>query len=36
MNYLVGFIIFAGELSILIDPAPPVNIFGVAINSFKI
>ena len=28
MNYLIGFIIFAGGLSILIDPAPPINIFG--------
>ena len=27
MNYLIG-IIFAGGLSILIDPAPPINIFG--------
>ena len=29
MNYLIGFIIFAGGLSILVDPAPPINIFGV-------
>ena len=28
MNYLIGFIIFAGGLSILVDPAPPINIFG--------
>ena len=28
MNDLIGFIIFAGGLSILIDPAPPINIFG--------
>lgn len=28
MNYLIGFIIFAGGLSILIDPTPPINIFG--------
>jgi putative NADH dehydrogenase subunit 6 len=28
MNYLIGFIIFAGGLSILIDPAPSINIFG--------
>jgi putative NADH dehydrogenase subunit 6 len=36
MNYLIGFIIFAGGLSILVDTASPINIFGVAINSFKI
>ncbi len=29
MNYLIGFIILAGGLSILVDPAPPINIFGV-------
>ena len=28
MNYLIGFIILAGGLSILVDPAPPINIFG--------
>ena len=28
MNYLIGFIIFAGGLSILVDPAPQKNIFG--------
>lgn len=28
MNYLIGFVIFAGGLSILVDPAPPINIFG--------
>lgn len=28
MNDLIGFIIFAGGLSILIDPARPINIFG--------
>ena len=28
MNYLIGFIIFAGGLSILEDPAPLINIFG--------
>lgn len=28
MNYLIGFIIFAGGLSILVDSAPPINIFG--------
>ena len=25
---LVGFVIFAEGLSILVDPAPPINIFG--------
>jgi len=29
MNYLIGFIILAGGLSILMYPAPPINIFGV-------
>lgn len=29
MNYLIGFIIFAGGLSIFVDPTPPINIFGV-------
>ena len=29
MNYLIGFIIFAGGLSILVDPISPINIFGV-------
>ena len=28
MNYLIGFVIFAEGLSILVDPAPPINIFG--------
>ena len=28
MNYLIGFVIFAGGLSILEDPAPLINIFG--------
>ena len=28
MNHLIGFIIFAGGLSILVDPAPQKNIFG--------
>ena len=29
MNYLIGFVIFAGGLSIIVDPAPPINIFGI-------
>ena len=28
MNYLIGFVMFAGGLSILEDPAPLINIFG--------
>ena len=28
MNYLIGFVIFAGGLSILEDPASLINIFG--------
>ena len=28
MNYLIGFVIFVEGLSILVDPAPPINIFG--------
>ena len=28
MNYLIGFVIFAGGLSILEDPARLINIFG--------
>lgn len=29
MKYLIGFIIFAGGLSIFVDPTPPINIFVV-------
>ena len=29
MNYLIGFIIFIEGVSIMIDPAPSINPFGI-------
>ena len=29
MNYLIGFIIFVEGLSIMMDPNPPINLFGI-------
>lgn len=29
MNYLIGFIVFIEGVSIMIDPSPPINPFGI-------
>lgn len=29
MNYLIGLIIFIEGLSIMMDPNPPINLFGI-------